>query len=280
MISARVSVSRLLMTLNPDPDTFFVRKIILTQVIAVAGKGGTGKTTLSALVIRYLKKKGYGPILAVDADPNANLADALGLNAEKSLGGAREEFFESKMNLPPGMAKETYLEMKVHETLVESPGLDLLVMGRPEGPGCYCYANNILRRHIDQLARNYPFVVMDNEAGMEHLSRRTTQGVDHLLFLSDYSIKGIRTVGKIRELIADLKLAVKEKHLVVDRAPGELAAGFQQEIQKQGVELLGIIPVDNTIFEYDLQGKSLLDLPDESPAVERVAGMMEKMIRV
>jgi CO dehydrogenase maturation factor len=153
------------------------------QVIAVAGKGGVGKTTFSALVIRELKKKNRGPILAVDADPNANLADALGIKVDRSLGAVREEFFETKMKLPPGMTKETYLEMKLHESLVESPGVDLLEMGRPEGPGCYCYANNILRRHLDVLAGNYPFVVMDNEAGMEHLSRRTTQGVDHLFFL-------------------------------------------------------------------------------------------------
>ncbi len=249
------------------------------QVIAVAGKGGTGKTTLSALIIRYLQKKARGPILAVDADPNANLADALGVKVKQSLGAAREDFFESKMKLPPGMPKETYLEMKLHETLVESRGLDLLVMGRPEGPGCYCYANNILRRHMDLLAQNYPFVVMDNEAGMEHLSRRTTQGVDHLLFLSDYSIKGIRTVGKIRELIAELRLSIKGKHLVIDRAPGELAPGFCQEIERQGLELLGTVPVDNLIFEYDLAGKPLLDLPDESAAVQRVAAMMEKMIQ-
>jgi len=244
----------------------------------MAGKGGTGKTTLSALIIRYLRSNGHGPILAVDADPNANLADALGLSATKSVGGTREDFFESKMKLSPGMSKETYLEMKLHEALVESQGLDLLVMGRPEGPGCYCYANNILRRHIDLLAKNYPFVVMDNEAGMEHLSRRTTQGVDHLLFLSDYSVKGIRTVGKIRELILDLQLSIGQKHLVIDRAPDELGRGFQEEIQRQGVELLGMVPVDGLIFEYDLERKSLLDLPDESPAVRVVAGMMEKMI--
>jgi len=250
----------------------------LGKVIAMAGKGGTGKTTLSALIIRYLKKKGWGPILAVDADPNANLGDALGLKVHKSLGAAREDFFESKMNLPAGMSKETYLEMKIHETLVESQGVDLLVMGRPEGPGCYCYANNILRRHMDMLAKNYPFVVMDNEAGMEHLSRRTTQGVDHLLFLSDYSIKGLRTVGKIKELIGELKLSVKEKYLVIDRAPRELAASFFQEVEKQGLELLGTVPVDDFIFEYDLQGKPLLDLPEESPAVQVVSGMMEKMI--
>jgi CO dehydrogenase maturation factor len=247
-------------------------------VIAMAGKGGTGKTTLSALIIRYLRSNGHGPILAVDADPSSNLVDALGLPVKQSLGTAREDFFETKGKLPPGMTKETYLEMKLHEILVESKGLDLLVMGRPEGPGCYCYANNILRRHLDMLIKNYPFIVMDNEAGMEHLSRRTTQGVDYLLFLSDHSIKGIRTVGKIRELIDELKLSVRERHLVVDRAPEKLDPGFSREIEKQELDLLGMIPVDPFISEYELRGKPLLDLPDESPAVKVVAGMMEKMI--
>jgi CO dehydrogenase maturation factor len=250
----------------------------LGKVIAMAGKGGTGKTTLSALVIRHLRKKGLKPILAVDADPSSNLVDALGLTVKKSLGTAREDFFETKGNLPPGMTKEVYLEMKLHEILVESPGLDLLVMGRPEGPGCYCYANNILRRHLDVLIQNYPFVVMDNEAGMEHLSRRTTQGVDYLLFLSDYSLKGIRTVGKIRELIDELKLAVREKHLVVDRAPKDMDPGFSREIQKQGLNLLAMIPEDPLVSEYEMKGKPLLDLPDESSAVQAVAAMMEKMV--
>ena len=249
------------------------------KVIAMAGKGGTGKTTLSALVIRHLRRKGLKPILAVDADPSSNLVDALGLTVKKSLGTAREDFFETKGNLPPGMTKEVYLEMKLHEILVESPGLDLLVMGRPEGPGCYCYANNILRRHLDVLIKNYPFVVMDNEAGMEHLSRRTTQGVDHLLFLSDYSLKGIRTVGKIRELIDELKLAVKEKYLVVDRAPKDVDPGFSREIQNQGLNLMAMIPEDPLIAEYEMKGKPLLDLPDDSPAVRVVSAMMEKMVR-
>ncbi len=250
----------------------------MSTVIAMAGKGGTGKTTLSALIIRYLKKKGRGPVLAVDADPSCNLPEALGLSVRQSLGCAREEFFDTKGKMPPGLTKETFLEMKLHEILVESQGLDLLVMGRPEGPGCYCYANNILRHHLDRLVENYPFVVMDNEAGMEHLSRRTTQGVDHLLFLSDYSIKGIRTVGKIRELIDELKLSIKERHLVVDRAPEDLDPDFSREIQRQGLGLLATIPPDPFISEYEMKGKPLLDLPEESPAVRVVAGMMEKMI--
>jgi CO dehydrogenase maturation factor len=169
--------------------------------------------------------------------------------------------------------------MKLHEILVESPGLDLLVMGRPEGPGCYCYANNILRRHLDLLIKNYPFVVMDNEAGMEHLSRRTTQGVDYLLFLSDYSLKGIRTVGKIRELIDELKLSVKEKHLVVDRALNGMDPVFSGEIQNLGLNLLGAIPEDALVSEYEMKGKPLLELPDESPAVQVVDRMMEKMMK-
>jgi CO dehydrogenase maturation factor len=251
----------------------------LGKVLAVAGKGGVGKTTLAALVIRYLKNQGRSPVLAVDADPNANLADALGLKVERSLGFAREEFFESKLKLPPGMTKDTYLEMKLHEALVESPGVDLLEMGRPEGPGCYCYANNILRRHLDVLAQNYAFVVMDNEAGMEHLSRRTTQGVDHLFFLADYSLKGIRTVGKIRDLIAELKLSIKEKHLVVDRAPEKLSPDFQTEMERQGVGLLGTIPVDDRIAEYDLSGRSILELPEDSAAVKIVKQMMEKILQ-
>ncbi len=249
------------------------------KVIAMAGKGGTGKTTLSALVIRHLRRKGLKPVLAVDADPSCNLADALGLKVDKSLGTAREDFFETKGHLPPGMTKETYLEMKLHEILVESPGLDLLVMGRPEGPGCYCYANNILRRHLDLLIKNYAYVVMDNEAGMEHLSRRTTQGVDYLLFLSDYSLKGIRTVGKIRELIDELKLSVKERHLVVDRAPNGLDPVFSREIQNLGLSLLGTIPEDAIVAEYEMEGRPLLDLPDDSPAVRVVTGMMENMLK-
>ena len=250
----------------------------MSQVIAVAGKGGTGKTTLSALVIRYLRSIGAGPVLAVDADPNANLGDAVGLPVSKSLGTAREDFYTDKMKLPPGVSKETFVEMKLHESLVESPGMDLLVMGRPEGPGCYCYINNILRRHMDLLAQNYPFVVMDNEAGMEHLSRRTTQGVDHLLFLSDYSIKGVRTIGKIKNLIAELKLKVKKQHLIISRAPEELAPNFRREILEQGVDFLGTIPADPVIEEYELGGRSFLELPENSRAVQAVAGMMTRVL--
>jgi CO dehydrogenase maturation factor len=174
--------------------------------IAVAGKGGSGKTTLASLIIRYLERSGAGPILAVDADPNANLGESLGLTVGETVGSIIASFNEEKINIPPGMTKETYLEYRLNRALVESRGLDLMTMGRGEGPECYCYPNLMLRKFIDTLAGNYAYMVMDNEAGMEHLSRRTTQGVDELLIVSNHSVKGVRTVARIEDLVAQLKL--------------------------------------------------------------------------
>jgi len=158
--------------------------------IAVAGKGGSGKTTVASLVIRYLLRKGSGPILAVDADPNANLGDSLGFRVKETVGSVIAAFNDEKINIPPGMTKENYLEYRLNQALVEGRELDLVAMGRGEGPECYCYPNLILRKFTDKLASNYAYLVMDNEAGLEHLSRRTTQNVDELLMVSNHSVKG------------------------------------------------------------------------------------------
>ena len=179
--------------------------------IAVAGKGGTGKTSIASLIIRYLKNNKLEPILAIDADPNANLADSLGLEVKQTIGSIIASFNNEKINIPPGMTKEAYLEYKLNEALVESKGLDLLTMGRGEGPDCYCYPNLLLRKFADSLAGNYAYVVMDNEAGMEHLSRRTTQNINALLVVSDPSVKGVRTVAQIKNLVSELKLVVKRE---------------------------------------------------------------------
>ena len=179
--------------------------------IAVAGKGGSGKTSVASLVIRYLKKNGFEPILAVDADPNANLGESLGLARKQTIGSIIASFNKEKINIPPGMTKEAYLEYRLNEALVEGKGLDLVTMGRGEGPECYCYPNLLLRKFIDTLADNYSYVVMDNEAGMEHLSRRTTQNIDELLIVSNHSVKGVRTVARIKDLVTQLKLVIKRQ---------------------------------------------------------------------
>ena len=179
--------------------------------IAVAGKGGSGKTSLASLVIRYLQRSGASPILAIDADPNANLGDSLGLKVGQTVGSVIASFNEKKINIPPGMTKEDYLEFQISDALTESKGLDLLTMGRGEGPECYCYPNLMLRRFADKLSESYAYVVMDNEAGMEHLSRRTTQNIDELLLVSDHSIKGIRTIARLKELVGELELVVKRQ---------------------------------------------------------------------
>lgn len=248
----------------------------MSYSIALAGKGGTGKTTLASLIIRFLHAKGKEPILAVDADPNTNLPEGLGLEVKETVGKMLASFMDEKLDFPQGMSKETYIEYRLNELLVESKGIDLLVMGRGEGSGCYCYPNVILRKYIDLLTKNYPYVVLDNEAGMEHVSRRLSDHIDLMLVVSDYSLKGVRAAGRIRELTEELKLEVDKQYLILNRAPDELDNSIREEIERQGVDLLGVIPVDEKVFKYDLEGTPIMNLPNESTAVKAVSDIMEK----
>ena len=246
--------------------------------IAVAGKGGSGKTSLSSLVIRYLMKKGAGPVLAIDADPNANLGESLGLDIKQTIGSIIASFNDEKINIPPGMTKEAYLEFKLNESVVEAKGLDLVTMGRGEGPDCYCYPNLILRKFADSLSGNYPYMVMDNEAGMEHLSRRTTQDVDELLIVSDHTVKGVRTIARIIELVDELKLVVKRRSVIINLVPDGLDPMVVAELQKLKIKPTAIIPLDGEVAQYDIQLKPLLDLPNSSKAVKAVNNLMTKLI--
>ena len=246
--------------------------------IAVAGKGGTGKTSIASLIIRYLKKDGSGPILAIDADANANLGESLGLGIKQTVGSIIASFNQEKINIPPGMTKEAYLEFRLNDAVVESHGLDLITMGRGEGPDCYCYPNTLLRKFADLMAGNYAYVVMDNEAGLEHLSRRTTQNIDQLLIISDHSVKGIRTVARIRDLVTELKLVVNNQSIIVNSAPPELAPMVKEEIARLEIETPIIIPNDEEIYRYDLEAKSLLNLPDTSKAVQAVGDLMTGLL--
>jgi len=246
--------------------------------IAVAGKGGTGKTSVASMVIRYLMKKGAGPILAIDADPNANLGESLGLDIKLTVGLILDDFQKDKINIPSGMTKEAYLEYKLNEVIVESKGLDLVTMGRGEGPECYCYPNVMLRKFADTLSGNYAYTVMDNEAGMEHLSRRTTQNIDELLLISDHSVKGVRTVARIRDLVAQLKLMVKRQSVIITLVPDGLDPMVAKELERLGIEPTAIIPLDEAVSQYDIELKPLLDLPDTSRAVAVVDRLMAKLL--
>jgi len=249
------------------------------RVLAVAGKGGTGKTTVSALLIRAARRGGVTPILAVDADPNYCLGDALGLEVGETLGGLREDFGKLGSELPPGMSKANYLEMQASRAVQESDGLDLLTMGRQEGPGCYCFANDILRSVLDQLQGNYPLVVIDNEAGLEHLSRRTARHVDDMVVVSDAAPKGLRAAGRVLELIGELKLDVRTKHMVINRVPD---SGLDERLQAQvdALELKHppvLLPVDSEVQERDLARTSLLDL-NGSPATIEVDALFSHIV--
>ena len=242
--------------------------------LAVAGKGGCGKTSVAALVIRYLMKNGLVPILAVDADPNANLGESLGLKVGQTIGTILDGFQHDKISIPPGMTKEAYLEYKLNETVVESPGLDLITMGRGQGPECYCYPNLILKKFIDGLSDSYTYVVMDNEAGMEHLSRKTTEDVDVLLLVSNNTVKGARAIARIIELTNELKLHIKKKIVVINLVPGKLDPLVADELKQLDLRADVIIPEDKNLYRYDLEQKSLMEMPDDSPAVQAVARLM------
>ena len=250
----------------------------MSYSVALAGKGGTGKTTLACLIIRFLNSERRGPILAVDADPNANMAEGLGLEVKQTVGMMLATFIEEKFDFPQGMSKDAYMEYRLNELLVESRNIDLLVMGRGEGTGCYCYPNVVLRKYIDILTNIYPYVVLDNEAGMEHVSRRLSDHIDLMLIVSDYSIKGVKSAGRIRELTKELKFNVGKQFLIINRAPELLDAVIKKEVEKQRLNLLGIIPVDEKVFQCDLEGKPIIRLPEESEAVKKVNNLMSKII--
>jgi CO dehydrogenase maturation factor len=247
------------------------------KLIAVTGKGGVGKTTISALLVRCMVKKGSGPILVVDADPNANLNEVLGLTVDETIGSIREEMSERSGAMPGGMAKHDYLEMKVQECLIEADGFDLLVMGRPEGPGCYCFANNVLRDVLKMLGKQYPLIVVDNEAGMEHLSRRITTVLDHLLVVSDASLRALLAAERILELVKELKLSVGATHLLINRVHNGLPDGVAKRVESIGVPLINTIPEEELVREFDGNGRPLIELPDSSSTVRKLEEIVERL---
>lgn len=250
----------------------------MTISIAMAGKGGTGKTSIACLIMRYLLNHGGAPVLAVDADPASNLGLGLGLDVARTVGSVIAGFNDNKLTIPQGISKESYLNSKLNESIVESQGVDLITMGRGEGAGCYCFPNNVLKTFIDRLLPNYKFMVMDNEAGLEHLSRGTTESIDDLIIVSNHSVKGVRTVGTIIQLIKELKLNIRRKWVVVNQAPQVLDPLVAAELTRLSVTHDASIPEDTLIMEYDWHQRSLLEMPDNAPSVIAVDKMMQQIL--
>lgn len=254
----------------------------MPQTIAVAGKGGVGKTTLTGMLIQYLAEKKKGPILAVDADANANLNEVLGVEVEATLGDIREEIAKAELDekspIPAGMSKQDYAEFKFDTALTEEDDYDLLVMGHTQGKGCYCFVNGLLSAQVARRSQHYNYVVVDNEAGMEHISRGILPNVDIVILVSDCSRRGIQAVGRIARLIPECGLKPKKVGLIVNRAPGGvLSEGVQEEIQKQGLELLGVVPHDEGVYEYDSAGTPTTELPPENPVRQALYKIIDSL---
>ena len=251
-----------------------------THTIAVAGKGGVGKTTTCGMIIDYLCKQKKGPILVVDADANSNLNEVLGVEVETTLGDIREEMAraEQKGTVPANMTKADYAEMKFNSALIEEDDFDMLVMGRTQGKGCYCFVNGVLKTQIDKYVGNYKYMVIDNEAGLEHISRGTLPHVDTMLLISDCSRRGIQAAGRLAEMIRELELKPGTMKLIVNRAPnGELNPGVAEEIEKYHLELAGVLPQDETVYAYDCEGRPSSQVPDDTPVKKARAGIIKEL---
>ena len=250
------------------------------HTIAVAGKGGVGKTTTCGMIIDYLCAKHDGPVLVVDADANSNLNEVLGVEVETSLGQIREEMAQAELKgtIPKGMTKADYAEMKFSSALIEDDDFDMLVMGRTQGKGCYCYVNGVLKTQVDKYARNYSYIVMDNEAGLEHVARGTLPHVDTLLLISDCSRRGIQAVARIAEMVEEMDLNPGRMGLIVNRAPGGmLDDGVKAEIEKHGLKLLGVLPHDEAVYRCDCQGEPSAKLPQDDPMKTALKGIMQSL---
>jgi CO dehydrogenase maturation factor len=245
----------------------------VTKIIAITGKGGTGKTAITTLLMRHLTKS-ENVVLAIDADPDTNLPETLGCEADRTIGDIKEYMMNERDNMPPDINKESIFESKIYETLNELPDYDLLVMGRPEGSGCYCYVNNLLRGIMDRLTENYDVVIMDMEAGLEHFSRKTIRNIDDLLVVTDGSRRGMRTAERISELVHELETDVRNIHVVANKVTEDNKEQIQKTANELGLKLIGLVPTDESIAERDLAGEALYDLPEDSKAVievERIA---------
>ncbi len=247
----------------------------MSFTIAVAGKGGVGKTTIAGLLVRYLVEKGHTPVLAVDADSNSNLNEVLGLDLEGTLGEAREDM---KKGQSQGMTKNLFIETQVNRCLMEGSGFDLIAMGRPEGAGCYCAANHLLTECMDKLAKNYKFLVVDNEAGMEHISRVTTQQVDLLLVISDPSRRSLTAAQRVQDLARELKVLKGPSYLVLSMVRGQPSAEMLAAAGEMGLDLAGFIPDDETLAGYDAQGRPTSTLPPESAARQAAFAVFDKVL--
>jgi CO dehydrogenase maturation factor len=260
----------------------------MTTTIALAGKGGVGKTTIAGMVIKYLVKSQNGAILAIDADPSSNLNMVLGLDLDWTVGDIREDMLTQVKTsltaggaamgaLPGGVSKHEYLDYQIRSSVSEGNHYDLIAMGRSEGPGCYCAVNHNLREVVDSISKNYRFIVIDNEAGMEHLSRRTTRDVEHLLVVTDPTQRGLVAAQRIADLSRELDIRVENAYLIVNRVSGELPPAMEEAIEKLNIQFLGVVPEDKELTEFEFSGRPLVELGDESPVYSTVAAMMAKL---